>query len=76
MLDPTLNTGQKRDIPSSNGPHCRFSSRADRSCLAMSLASTLEVGVVEGVRREVCDSDLVGVGGAFSTSVITESVGN
>ena len=52
--------------------YCRFSSRAARSCLAMSFASTLEVGVVEGL-REIWEVDFVGVGGAFST-VLTESV--
>lgn len=41
----------------------------------MSLASTLEVGVVGGVlvARDVCDGDFVGVGGALSMMVLTES---
>ena len=55
--------------------HWRFSSRAVRSCLCTSLASTLEVGVVKGVVTvsEVWDEDFVGVDGIFSKILCTDS---
>lgn len=65
---PILKWGNQNSNRVSQTTYWRFSSRAVFSCCCTSLASTLEVGVVMGVTAmsELCDGDLVGVGGIFS----------